>query len=459
MPRVFISYRHADSQAATVLLHDRLEKEFGKKQVFLDTSDIRPGKEFREEIQRFIGTTHVMLIVIGPRWLNTVRDGHRRLDDPHDLLRQEIEWGLEASIPIIPVLIDGVKMPRASDLPPSLRPLTRRTAFVFPHNVPVDQTVKRLVTLIWSSSGQRRSVVRRPRLLLFHSLLILTLVSVFLGLAVRAGLPLGDVPALKGLATLVSPPQASPRIVAFEPDSLTVVQGAPLTVHWTVEDANTCALYVDGVQHDLLPASASQATLTLDEAGAHELALVASRGELSTRETLQIQVDAPLQIRRFAAEPSVLTRYIASEVELRWDVAGATQVRLDGLSELIGQVQLSTFAPQGATRVNLRLEEQTVLMLEATAASGQVQRQPLLLRVEDPICIVTADQAPVYDGPGGAGALLEWRSLGEIVVPDRRSADGMWLRVHAPGGQHVWMSTPILHCRAFEPVDLPVVDQ
>ena len=123
MPRIFISYRHADSRAATGLLHGWLEREFGKDQVFLDDSDIGPGEEFREAIRRFIATAQVMLIVIGPRWLSVVQDGRRRLDDPDDLLRQEIEWGLEAGLSIIPVLIDGAEMPRRRDLPESLRPL------------------------------------------------------------------------------------------------------------------------------------------------------------------------------------------------------------------------------------------------------------------------------------------------------------------------------------------------
>jgi uncharacterized membrane protein YhaH (DUF805 family) len=75
------------------------------------------------------------IAVIGPGWLNARNaDGHRRLDDASDFVRVEIESALKRDIRVIPVLVDGASMPRASELPPSLEPLSRRNALEIAHH-------------------------------------------------------------------------------------------------------------------------------------------------------------------------------------------------------------------------------------------------------------------------------------------------------------------------------------
>src|SRR5204862_7443754 len=53
-------------------------------------------------------------------------DGQRRLDDPADFVRREVERALTAGIPVVPVLVSQATMPGESDLPGSLRPLAMR---------------------------------------------------------------------------------------------------------------------------------------------------------------------------------------------------------------------------------------------------------------------------------------------------------------------------------------------
>ena len=57
----------------------------------------------------------------------------RRLDDPSDFVRIEIEAALQRNVPVIPVLVDGAAMPRAGELPDSLKKLTRRQAVEISH--------------------------------------------------------------------------------------------------------------------------------------------------------------------------------------------------------------------------------------------------------------------------------------------------------------------------------------
>jgi hypothetical protein len=84
-----------------------------------------------EVIDRAVASCDVMLVVIGTRWISiTDGDGRRRLDDPDDFVRREIEAALERGIRVIPVLVDGTTMPRSDLLPPSLVKLSRRQAVV-----------------------------------------------------------------------------------------------------------------------------------------------------------------------------------------------------------------------------------------------------------------------------------------------------------------------------------------
>ena len=60
-------------------------------------------------------------------------DGSRRLDDPADFVRMEVEAALSRDIPVVPVLVQGATLPRKEDLPPSLAPLTTRQVFALDH--------------------------------------------------------------------------------------------------------------------------------------------------------------------------------------------------------------------------------------------------------------------------------------------------------------------------------------
>ena len=126
MSDIFLSYRRRDSQSATGRLADRLTAHFGTARVFLDHDSIVSGEDFAEAIRRGIGTSVVVLVVIGPDWLDARgTDGKRRLDDPADFVRQEIEAALAGGVPIIPLLVEGANMPPDNAVPVSLSEFTR----------------------------------------------------------------------------------------------------------------------------------------------------------------------------------------------------------------------------------------------------------------------------------------------------------------------------------------------
>ena len=124
----------AGNQRSGRPLYDRLADRFGESQVFIDVDAIDPGADFAEEIFRAVAACTVLLAIIGPAWLTAADErGGRRLDDPDDLVRLEIEAALTRTVQVIPILVGGAVMPARDDLPDSLAGLGRRNALVIRH--------------------------------------------------------------------------------------------------------------------------------------------------------------------------------------------------------------------------------------------------------------------------------------------------------------------------------------
>jgi TIR domain/HEAT repeats len=128
-PRLFISYRRQDSAASCGRLYDRLVADLGVDRVFRDIDSIAPGALFADRLRLSVAECDAFIVLIGPSWLGAAdREGRRRLDDPADYVRLEIEAALEGGKPVFPVLVEGARMPRASELPPSVAQITASNA-------------------------------------------------------------------------------------------------------------------------------------------------------------------------------------------------------------------------------------------------------------------------------------------------------------------------------------------
>ena len=129
MVNVFISYRRDDSAGYSGRLADALEKRLGKDTVFRDVEDIKPGEDFVKAIERNLQNASAFLVIMGKDWL-TVKDsqGRRRLENPKDYVRIEIESALRLDGLIIPVLVEGAVMPKPEELPRSIAAIANRQA-------------------------------------------------------------------------------------------------------------------------------------------------------------------------------------------------------------------------------------------------------------------------------------------------------------------------------------------
>ena len=145
---MFISYRRDESAGYAGRMADRFTEHFGKDKVFRDIDSIEPGLDFVEAIESAVGSSEVMLAVIGKNWLTaTDAAGRERLQDPYDYVRMEIAAALQRNLRVVPVLVQGASMPGTDELPEDLAPLTRRNAFEL-HDSSWDDDVRRLISAL-----------------------------------------------------------------------------------------------------------------------------------------------------------------------------------------------------------------------------------------------------------------------------------------------------------------------
>ena len=67
-----------------------------------------------------MGGYHVLVVLIDRKWLVDPRDGRLRSKRKTDYVRLELETALGAKIHVLPVLLEGARMPPAEKLPESI---------------------------------------------------------------------------------------------------------------------------------------------------------------------------------------------------------------------------------------------------------------------------------------------------------------------------------------------------
>jgi TIR domain len=132
MGGIFINYRTGDDDYAAVALDQHLKEIFGAEAVFRDSRSLPPGKAFPPELWDRLRHSTVVLVLIGRRWL-TLKDGKGRpkLENPDDYVRTEIREALVRDKYVIPVLLNGAKMPKSDQLPGDIAGLSERQGRTF----------------------------------------------------------------------------------------------------------------------------------------------------------------------------------------------------------------------------------------------------------------------------------------------------------------------------------------
>jgi TPR repeat protein len=125
--RIFISYRRGDAAGDARGVCERLERKFGKANVFMDVDKLLAGQRFDRELDKALTRCDVLIAVIGPRWMELLAD-HARGGN-RDFVHDEIAAALKRDIVVIPVLIGREghmpSLPRQDDLPKDIRDLVQ----------------------------------------------------------------------------------------------------------------------------------------------------------------------------------------------------------------------------------------------------------------------------------------------------------------------------------------------
>ena len=134
MRRIFINYRHQDSEGYVGRIYDHLVQHFAREDIFMDVDTIHPGADFIKELEEAVAACDVFVAVIGPQWLKSTDEaGELRLHQWNDFVRLEIANALKLDKLVIPVLVGKAKMPAPDSLPDDIVTLARRNAFELSH--------------------------------------------------------------------------------------------------------------------------------------------------------------------------------------------------------------------------------------------------------------------------------------------------------------------------------------
>src|SRR5664279_1616132 len=123
MSKIIISYRRSFYDAIAGRIRDKFAAEYGSDAVYMDVDNIPFGTDFRRHIDNALTKGDVLVAVIGPKWLGPVRGRKPRIFDQTDPVRIEIETALKREIDVVPILVDGAKMPAPDELPENIRQL------------------------------------------------------------------------------------------------------------------------------------------------------------------------------------------------------------------------------------------------------------------------------------------------------------------------------------------------
>jgi hypothetical protein len=121
MATIFLSYRRTDSPQAC-RVYDWLTQRFGKNAVFMDPG-IPFAVNYADYIQHVIEGSSMVIALIGPEWL-------KKIHQPEDPVRTEIESAMQRKLPIVPILIGNTAMPTDQELPASIASLAMQNAVV-----------------------------------------------------------------------------------------------------------------------------------------------------------------------------------------------------------------------------------------------------------------------------------------------------------------------------------------
>lgn len=262
---------------------------------------------------------------------------------------------------------------------------------------------------------------------------------------------------LLALALFVLRP-VTPVILEFYADPPQLLRGDSLELGWQVRDAAALQLSLDGqaLARQPEPQQSGYRLETDALAGEVTLQLEARNGDRRASQSLTVLIREPLQVQAFSASPPQLLRHVVQTLTLRWEVPGAQQVRIEGLTQVISGPIEAGSARDGLEGLPVLVAEELTLTLTAMDDAGNVLQRTLTIPAIAATCSVAQAALPLRAEPQADAASLLLLESDSPVEVDGRDPGGDWLQLQAQGVTG-WALREGLVCADFEPQDLRIL--
>ena len=166
---IFLSYRREDAAPYARLLQFQLRERIPDAHVFMDLDSIEPGLDFAEVIREAVDSCMVLVALIGRQWATLAdEEGRRRLDNPDDYVRFEVQAALERGVRVFRCWSMAPDRSDKQQLPAELEKLARLNALELSYGryeYDADRLLNLIQRLLAAASETRNDRARATRLL------------------------------------------------------------------------------------------------------------------------------------------------------------------------------------------------------------------------------------------------------------------------------------------------------
>jgi TIR domain len=225
-PKIFICYRREDTRPTAGRIHDSLASEFGSAiEIFRDVKGIPYGETFVSVVEKAVEDSNIFLVLIGSKWLDEFEN--RRNDAVDDPVHFEIAAAIRRKVPIIPILVDGARLPKSKELPEEIASLSTYNGLQI-NNDHFEDGLAKLVSALRTRLPKRRFTVRALSLL--GAIAVLSAGSIWIWEQTQS-VSESDVASPPNLAASQKSPTPKPSPLAAPVDAIDLLDGA-----WTIVD-------------------------------------------------------------------------------------------------------------------------------------------------------------------------------------------------------------------------------
>lgn len=237
MVKIYLSYRREDSGKDAGRIYDHLVKEFGQDKLFKDIDTTVGIGNFAAVMKLTVAKCDVMLVLIGPNWLDNKPDtGKRYIDIETDTVRQEVLQGLrQQKVRVIPVILAPATPPHPDDLPPMIQNLAFQNAAMVRDDPDFHRDMTRLIASINNKATTlnltpaKTEKVKQPRTISLLQWLLIFIIAAMLFCGVVAGV------FLFSISNIFEPPTTStatitPSVIHVQSSRIVEVSRTPTLV-------------------------------------------------------------------------------------------------------------------------------------------------------------------------------------------------------------------------------------